>query len=367
MKRITIVFIALAASIQLNAAGPFSGKLKQADIKTVCDTVAAWQIAHFGEVKHSQTGWHNGALYVGMFEWAEQSGNKKVFKFLNEVGKNNGWHMEKRQYHADDICVGQTFIRMYEKYGKPEMIIPVRERAYYVATHPSDAPLSKNDPVGKNDRWSWCDALFMAPPVYAQLYRITGDQVYLDYMNSEYRVCTDSLYDRNDHLYYRDCIRIPKREKNGAKQFWGRGNGWVYGGLCLIMENLPEGHPSRSYYEKIYLEMTEKIVDLQDKNGSWHTSLLDYETYPDAENSSSAFFTYGLAWGLNHGMLKGGRYEKAMQKAWKALVGYVNEEGKLGYVQQVAGSPGAAGADATEVYGVGAMLLAGSEISRLIK
>ena len=367
MKKFTIIAFALIISLSANASGPFSGKMNAKDIKAVCDTVAYWQINHFSECKHSEAGWHNGALYVGMFSWAEQSGNQRVFKFLKEVGSRNGWRMEKRQYHADDICVGQTAIKMYRKYHDRKMIIPVREKAYYVANHPSDAPLSKNDKLGKDDRWSWCDALFMAPPVYAAMYSMTGEKCYLDYMNYEYKVCVDSLYDKDECLFYRDCKRIAKREANGAKQFWGRGNGWVYGGLALIMESLPEREPSRAFYENLFKEMSARVVSLQDKNGSWHTSLLDYETYPDAENSGSAFFTYGLAWGLNHGLISGKEYENALKKAWKALVGYVNEEGKLGYVQQVAGSPGKAGADATEVYGVGAFLLAGSEISKMLR
>lgn len=83
------------------------------------------------------------------------------------------------------------------------------------------------------------DALFMAPPVYAALYTITGDKIYLNYMDSEYKECVDSLYDKEDHLFYRDNKRIPLREKNGSKQFWGRGNGWVFAGLPLIIDNLP--------------------------------------------------------------------------------------------------------------------------------
>ena len=26
------------------------------------------------------------------------------------------------------------------------------------------------------ERWTWCDALFMAPPVYTKLYVLTGDK-----------------------------------------------------------------------------------------------------------------------------------------------------------------------------------------------
>lgn len=115
------------------------------------------------------------------------------------------------------------------------------------------------------------------------------------------------------------------------------------------------------YFKSLYLKMTEAVLKCQDANGSWHASLLAPENYPTAENSSSGFMTYGLAWGVNHGILKGKVYRKAVEKGWKALCSYVREDGKLEYVQPVAGSPGKITKDMTEVYGVGAFLLAATE------
>ncbi len=368
MKKIfAFVLIFCAGATAAHAGQPFSGKVKVEDVRVVCDTVAGWQMKNFADVRHHTLDWTNGALYVGMFEWAELTGNQRIFDFLMGIGKKNNWAMYRRPYHADDICVGQTFIRMYEKYGDRKMLQPVMERAYYIANHPSKAPLAKSDKVGKEERWSWCDALFMAPPVYAALYSLTGDKVYVDYMDKEFRECADSLYDRSEQLWYRDCHRIKKREPNGAKQFWGRGNGWVFGGIPLILENLPADHPTRPFYERIFMEMAESVVKTQDRNGAWHASLLDPDSYPDPENSASSFFCYGLAWGIRHGYLTDSKYEKALVKGWKSLVSCVAESGKLGYVQPVGASPKAAGMDATDVYGVGAFLLAGTELTLMLE
>ena len=366
MKKIFLTVCLLCSqAMWLWASQPFSGKSDPADIKRVCDAVARWQIDNFGSVKHHELDWTNGALYRGMFEWANLNDDQRIFDFLMDVGKRNKWAMLSRVYHADDICVGQAFIEMYRKFGDKKMLQPVMERAYYVANHPSMAPMSKKDDLGKDERWSWCDALFMAPPVYAALYKMTGDEIYLDYMDNEYKACTDSLYDQSEHLYYRDCMRIPLREPNGQKQFWGRGNGWVFGGIPLILENLPQGHPSVSYYVNIFQQMAESLLKLQDKKGAWHASLLDPESYPAPENSGSAFFCYGFAWGIRHGYLPKETYLKALEKGWQSLVSYVNEEGKLGYVQPVGAAPRKVGPESTDVYGVGAFLLAGSELTRL--
>jgi hypothetical protein len=56
----------------------------------------------------------------------------------------------------------------------------------------------------------------------------------------------------------------------------------------------------------------------------------------------------------------------AVQKGWEALNSHVSPEGKLGYVQPVGVGPAAAAADSTVEYGVGAYLLAGSEVAKLL-
>lgn len=367
-KFLSIISIAVfSITLSANEKSSYSDKLTEDAVKEVCRAVSDWQIDNFGNVKYKKTGWHNGALYIGMYHWAEKAGDTKAADFLMSVGKEEKWGLLGRSYHADDICVGQMYIEMYKKHKKGKMIQPLKERAFYVASHPSDAALSKKDPVGKSNRWSWSDALFMAPPVYAALYTLTGEDVYRDYLISEYKTATDSLYDRSEGLYYRDCKRIKLREANGAKQFWARGNGWVYGGIPLILNNLPADDPERSYFVDIFKQMTDAVLKTQDKDGHWHASLLDPDSYPTPENSASAFFCYGLAWGINNGILDGAKYEKALKKAWSGLVESVNPDGKLGYVQPVGASPDKVTKDSTDVYGVGAFLLAGTEILKMLE
>ncbi len=360
MKKLFFLFFLLPTVAA--AQSGYSGSMDKTDVNRVCNAVAYWQIANHHKVKHNPLDWTNGALYRGMVEWAKTSGNDDFNDFVVNIGRRHGWNMWNRPYHADDITVGQAFIELYRIHGEPQMMRPAMERAFWVASHPSQAPLLKTDPLGKDERWSWCDALFMAPPVYAVLYTMTGERVYLDYMNSEYKVCVDSLYDREAGLFYRDVKRKPLREPNGAKQFWGRGNGWVFGGLPLIISNLPADEPSREYYIDLFRRMAVRLLKLQDADGAWHSSLLDTESYPLPENSASAFFCYGFAWGINNGYLSPDDYKPALERGWGSLVSAVSDEGRLGYIQPVGAAPKATGIEATDVYGVGAFLLAGSEI-----
>ncbi|HEV2455243.1 MAG TPA: DUF4861 family protein, partial [Verrucomicrobiae bacterium] len=96
-----------------------------------------------------------------------------------------------------------------------------------------------------------------------------------------------------------------------------------------------------------------------------HSSLLDPADYPLAETSGSGFFTYALAWGVNQGLLDRATYEPAVRKAWNALNGCVDADGKLTHVQPVGADPKKFDPNATEVYAVGAFLLAGSEVYRM--
>jgi rhamnogalacturonyl hydrolase YesR len=104
----------------------------------------------------------------------------------------------------------------------------------------------------------------------------------------------------------------------------------------------------------------------QPEDGYWRSSLLDPESRPNPETSGTGFFTYALAWGINHGLLDRAAYEPGVRKGWEAMVRAVHADGMLGWVQQIGAEPGSATFDSTEVYGVGALLLAGSEVQRLV-
>lgn len=218
---------------------------------------------------------------------------------------------------------------------------------------------------GSQERWSWCDALFMAPPAWLRLYLATGQQKYLEFMDSEWWATSDYLYDKQEHLYFRDSTYFDKREANGKKIFWSRGNGWVMGGLARVLQVMPPEFKNRKKYEQQFREMAEKIATLQQPDGLWRASLLDPDSYPLQETSGSGFYTFALTWGVNRGILDRARFEPVVRKAWVALNGCVAADGKLEHVQPVGADPKKFDPTHSDVYGVGAFLLAGSEMYRL--
>jgi rhamnogalacturonyl hydrolase YesR len=231
---------------------------------------------------------------------------------------------------------------------------------------PHDESLEWKNNIASRE-WAWCDALFMGPTALAYLSAVTDERKYLDIAVALWWKTTDYLYDKTEHLYFRDGSFLDKKEKNGKKVFWSRGNGWVFAGLARVLENMPKNYPGRRRFENLFKEMAAKIASLQQPDGSWHASLLDPESYPIKEMSGTGFYTYGLTWGLNNKLLDKNTYWPIVDKAWAALNGAIHPDGMLGYVQPIGAAPGAVDENSTEIYGVGAFLLAGSEIYKYVK
>lgn len=245
------------------------------------------------------------------------------------------------------------------------MIADLRVLADTLLARPHTESLEWKNHIGLRE-WAWCDALFMGPPPLAMLARVTGNQAYLDLVDKLWWKTTDYLYDPNEHLYFRDGSFLKKWERNGAKIFWSRGNGWVMGGLVRVLENMPADYPTRDRWITLYKDMASRITALQQPDGSWRASLLDPASYPIKETSGTSFFAYALAWGINQGILDSEVYAPAVWKAWDALVTSVHPSGKLGYVQPIGAAPNAVSPDQTEVYGVGAFLLCGREMLKMV-
>lgn len=359
--KILFTFVTIALS-QAQVVNP-------SEVKDVMKKVADWQIEHVDDLysgykePHHPLDWTKAALYVGMAKWAAMADDDTYYNWLKAIGEKYEWRLYDRKYHADDHTVGQLYIELYRKFKDRKMIEPTLEQFNFIILHPAKTSLHWNTPYHQ-DRWNWCDALFMSPPVWAKLYNITGEKKYLDFMLKEYQATTDFLFDEKESLYYRD-ENFKSKLDNGTKIFWSRGNGWVFAGLANIMNELDPKSKAYFYFLNIYKKMAAKLIQIQTSEGHWSMSLLGQKIYPTPETSGSSFFIFGLAWGINKGILDKATYAPAVEKGWNAIVGHVTEDGMLGYVQPIGEAPGNAWPNKTEVYGTGAFLSAGSEVYKL--
>ena len=272
------------------------------------------------------------------------------------MAEHYSWTLGPRKTHADDQAIGQSYLWLYRQKADPERIRPTRTEFDEVMQLQDDP----NKPV-----WWWCDALFMAPPVWSGLAAATNQPKYLDYMDRQWKITADLLWDRQEHLFYRDNSYFDKRERNGRKVFWSRGNGWVMGGLVRVLENLPANDPRRPFYVAKFQQMAETIARLQSDDGLWRPGLLDAADYPYPEISGSAFFVYAMAWGVDHHVLDAGRYAPVVKRGWEGLVKHIYADGRLGCIQPVGAAPGVYTPSSSYVFGVGAFLMAGSEMDHL--
>jgi rhamnogalacturonyl hydrolase YesR len=369
IKNIWIIIFLGISNIVFGQNESLSNSISSKSVIENMERVANWQMYHFrdkfsGRDKpHHVRDWTNGALYVGMTKYAALAKDDRYWKWMKQIGEEQSWKLHWRKYMADDHTVGQMYIELFRKYGDSTMIKGTKDRFDYIMENPSKQPITL-DKYKHLERWTWCDALFMAPPICAKLSNITGDKKYSDWMLKEYEASKQHLFDTEENLFFRDDSFIDKRD-HGNKVFWARGNGWVFGGLTLLMDEYEADSKEYKYFKDIYIKMAKKLIQIQTPEGHWAMSLLNQEFYKTPETSGTSFFTFGLAWGINHGILDKDIYQPHVERAWNCLIGHINSEGMLGYVQPIGAGPDKSFKDQTEVYGTGAFLAAGSEVYTL--
>lgn len=321
--------------------------------------------------EHGRSFWDNAAYHSGNMEAFFLTGDSDFMNYSKAWAEHNQWKGAKSDNKAEwkysygesddyvlfgdyQICF-QTYADLYNIEPDTQKIARAREVMEYQMS------------TDKNDYWWWADGLYMVMPVMTKLYKITGNPLYLEKLH-EYWAFADSLmYDPEDGLYYRDGKYIYPKHKsvNGKKDFWARGDGWVLAALAKVLKDLPETDKYRQDYIDRYRAMAKAVAACQQPKGYWTRSLLDPEHAPGPETSGTAFFTYGLLWGMNNGFLDKATYRPVVEKAWKYLTTVaLQPDGRIGYVQPIGEKaiPGqVVDANSTANFGVGAFLLAACE------
>jgi rhamnogalacturonyl hydrolase YesR len=151
--------------------------------------------------------------------------------------------------------------------------------------------------------------------------------------------------------------------------YWSRGNGWVFAAHAKVLSVLPESDPHYAEYLSTFTTMAQALAACQQPGGYWNSDLGGAD-YAGPESSGTSFFLYGLAWGLNKGILDQNTYLPVVENAWNFLANtaiQTSPPGLLGYVQPPDGAPGPTTATTTEDFGVGAFLLAARQMQLLVQ
>jgi unsaturated rhamnogalacturonyl hydrolase len=332
-----------------------SVELKPKAIDAAMKKVADWQVVV--AEPHFNKQWTFAALYDGLLAASKTTGDTKYHDAVLHFAERSDWTLLNNRFpHADDQAFGQAYLDFYREDQKPVRMADTKAIMDRLIVRPDDPDKLL---------WWWCDALFMSPPVLLRMYEITQDRKYLDYMDHEWWLTSASLYNQENHLYFRDSRYFTQKQANGKPIFWSRGNGWVMGALVNVLRIMPADYPSRPKYVAQFREMAAEIAKIQSADGLWRSGLLDPDAYDLPEVSGSAFFTFGIAYGINEKILDRKTYLPVIEKSWKGMLAHIYADGRLGSIQPIDGQPGKFKPSASYVYGVGGFLLAGSEMHRL--
>lgn len=332
-----------------------------------------WQQTH---PEHGRAFWDNAAYHTGNMEAFFLTGDSAYYDYSEAWAEHNEWKGAKSDNKAEwkysygesddyvlfgdyQICF-QTYADLYTVKPDSHKIARAREVMEYQMS------------TDKNDYWWWADGLYMVMPVMTKMYKLTGNPLYLEKLHEYWTFANEIMYDAETGLYYRDGKYVYPKHKsaNGKKDFWARGDGWVLAGLAKVLTDLPETDPHRREYIDRFQTMAKAVAACQQPEGYWTRSMLDPEHAPGPETSGTAFFTYGLLWGMNHGLLDKATYQPVVMKAWDYLTTVaLQPDGTVGYVQPIGEKaiPGqVVDANSTSNFGVGAFLLASCEMVRFL-
>jgi len=372
LSLLVVVLTLFSCSVSQNTVAQKSIDLDNEAIQKSMIKALEWQEAHPIFAIHP-TDWTAGAYYTGVARAHKTTKNMMYMAALKNQAVSNNWETYIRLHHADDVAISYSYLYVARN-EKRRNFADLEPTKKFLDTHlfednnwKSGKDKSKE---AKTILWWWCDALFMAPPVVNLYAKHTKQPKYLEAMHKYYMEAYNRLYDKEENLFARDMRFVwqgkdsDRKEPNGKKVFWSRGNGWVLGGLALLLDDMPKDYEHRGFYVNLYKEMAAKILKIQPEDGLWRTSLLSPESYNHGEVSGSGFYTFALAWGINNGLLDK-KHTPAVKKAWKGLAACQHEDGRVGWVQNIGAFPEPASADSWQNFGTGAYLLAGSEVLKL--
>jgi len=307
--------------------------------------------------------WTRAVYYEGLMALYAIDPKIEYYRYADDWANQHEWNMRNgvETRNADDQACGQIYLDLYQIDKQPIKIKAIKENI--------DGIIAS----GKVDDWTWIDAIQMAMPIFAKFGSMYNDPKYYDYMHRMYLYSRNEegggLYNTEDKLWWRDKDFVPPyQEPNGEDCYWSRGNGWVVAALVRVLNLLPQDHPNRAFYEQDFKDMMHALLKVQRADGFWNVSLHDPTNFAGPETSGTALFVYGMAWGINQGLLDQTQFTEPMHRAWQGMVqDAVHPSGFLGFLQGTGKEPKDgqpvrfSSVPDFEDYGLGCFLLAGTE------
>lgn len=345
------------------------------EVRKIIDKVNQhWQAENKPQVRSF---WDNAAYHTGNMEAYFLTGNETYRQYSEAWAEYNEWKGAKSNDRSKwKYSYGES--DEYVLFGDYQICFQTYADLYNIA--PEDYKIRRAREVmefqmstSRNDYWWWSDGLYMVMPVMTKMYKITHNKLYLDKLYEYITYSDNIMFDKDENLYYRDAKYVYPEHKsvNGKKDFWARGDGWVFAGLAKVLKDLPEDYKHYNFFVTKFKNMAKAVASVQQPEGYWTRSMMDPEHAPGPETSGTAFFTYGFLWGINNGYLDEVTYKPVVEKAWRYLSKTaLQKNGVVGYVQPIGEKaiPGQiVDSKSTANFCVGAFLLAACEYVRYLE
>lgn len=340
-------------------------------LATVNDT---WQQRN---PSHGNYFWNRAVYHIGNMEAYAATGTQQYLDFSTAWAERNHWWgatgTDKSRWQYKTYGEGADWVL----FGDNQVCFQVYADLYDIDPLHAEEKIARAVEVmgheistAATDYLWWVDGLFMVMPIMTRMYHITGNQAYLDKMYAYWQYANSIMYDSATGLYFRDSKYVyPAHKTNaGKKDFWARGDGWIFAAFARVLNDLPVTDPHRDEYIAYFRRMAAALKDCQQAEGYWTRSLLDPAQAPGYETSGTALNTYAYAWGLRNGILDELEYGQTLERAWHYLATIaLQPNGTVGYIQPIGenASPNTT-IKATDYhdFGVGAYLMAAAEMSR---
>jgi rhamnogalacturonyl hydrolase YesR len=321
----------------------------QAQVLAAIKLVNNYWIAHN---KPGNNDWPEATYFTGDLAAYDATGQSNYLSFAESWANEHHYELEGGSHttYANYQAAGQVYIRLFQILEKSADLTQITDSIHGMVSS------------SVVDEWTWIDAINMSMPCFAQLGSIYNNTSYYSkmFLLYEYPKDTLGLYDAsNYHLWWENS------DYANTGTYWSRGNGWVFAAHAKILSVLTSKNANYQEYLSTFQNMAGALLAIQQPGGYWNPDLggTDYE---GPESSGTAFFLFGMAWGVNAGLLDRATYSPAIANAWNFFVTTaIQPSGFLGYVQPSGSAPAAAPENNTEDFGVGAFLLAAKQMALL--
>lgn len=288
--------------------------------------------------------------YKGEDKWSYPFGQMIVMKELDDYG-----------------AMGASLIEVYRLHPQARYRAYIDSASEFI-THGqgrlADGTLARTFPR----KWTvWADDLYMSVPFLARLGVMTHDALY--FYDAAHQVVNFNkhLFNTDKGLMYHCWYSDTK--KNGVA-FWGRANGWMLMAQVELLDRLPSNFPQRDTLLSLLRREIRGLVRYQDTSGLWHQLLDRPDSY--LETSCTAMFTYAIARAVDKGYIDSS-YASVARLGWKGVASKIRSDGEI---EGVCTGTGVGDdlrfyydrpAPLNDVHGIGAVILAGTEMKVLTK